>query len=131
MTALRLRKKSFYIKAKRFIGVSPQGTPKYAPCVEKVRGEVFIYLDRECAIYRADHTEDRLRKYDYIAIDVASGIMICRGSRKIQVLTTLEDKKYANDLLDYLYNWEHYPFKVKEFEKLKGETINGKNKIKV
>lgn len=130
MTTFRLRRNSFYIRARRFVGVGPQGAPKYAPCVEKVRGEVFTYLGRECGIYKAEHTKVRTRKYDYITVDLASGLEICRGSRKLYVLTTLEGEVYASRLQE-IFKKDHYAQHVEEFKKLKGDAINGKDKAKV
>lgn len=127
MAAFRLRKRSFHIRATSFIGVTPQGAPKYAPCAEKVRGEVFIYLDRECGVYKAEHTKDSTRKYDYIAVDLSSGLEICRGGRKIRVLDTLEDEAYISRLQE-IFKKDYYLKQVEEFKKLKGEAIHGKNK---
>lgn len=129
MTSFRLRKNSFYTRINSYKGLTPQGVPKYVSSALKVRGEVFSYLGKECGIYRTEHTTAK-RKYDYIAIDLASGREICRGARKLSVLTSLERDVYKEKLLK-IFATEHYHEQVEEFRRMKEETINAKNQTEI
>lgn len=121
---LKLRKKSFYVRSRRFIGWSKSTKrPLYDLCAEKVCGEVFTYLGKDFGVYRTEHTVDRRRKYDYVVIDLACGMVVCIGARRIDALAMLQSDYYTKRL-ESIFSKEFYEIAVKEFNKLKGAVAH-------
>lgn len=126
MTTFRLRQRSFFIKWRDFVGVGPDGKPKYKPYARKVHGEEFRYMGRDFGVYRAEHTVDMKRKYDYIIVDIASGLEVCRGARKCSALALLEDERFMESLQD-IFSRESFKGQIEVFKKLKREIVYGKD----
>lgn len=114
MIESRLKKASFIVR---------WGTRK-APELQEVTGEIFIYCGQPFGVYRGEHQGDRKRKYDYHSIDLKTGLGFIQASKKIDLLTKLNEKEVIEQY-EKLIMRKDYKELVKEFERLKEENNNG------
>lgn len=85
-----------------------------------VRGETLYYKGHKLGIYRKDCTTDRRRKYDYVLVDIATGLAIAIRARKVYLIEDMEqDKGEYLQRYEDLVKSDFYDKQVKEFSKMK------------
>ena len=99
---LKLKRMEFSVIRKQFKYFGNDGFPKYDYRKEIVNGEVFRYKGLEFGIYRTMHLSDTRRKYDYVLVDLFTGIALSTAGRKIALLTEVTDSSEIFEKIDHL-----------------------------
>mgnify|MGYP000254069848 FL=1 len=98
----RLIKQQFNVIQKEFNCFGNDGLPRYDYRKEVVNGEVFRYKGLELGVYRTIHQSDSRRKYDYVLVDVFTGIALSTAGRKITLLSEVTDSSEIVEKIKYL-----------------------------
>lgn len=111
MSKIGLTKASFMIQC---------GNLKNERVLKTVRGQTLYYRGHKLGIYRREHVGSKRQKYEYVLIDVATGLAIAIRPRKIYLVEDMEQDR-GEYLKGYLriVEGDFYKKQVKEFDKMK------------
>lgn len=117
MSKIGLTKASFIIQCRG---------PKNDAIPKTVRGQTLYYHNHKLGIYRREHVGSKRQKYEYVLVDLATGLAIAIRPRKIYLVEDMEQEK-GDYLKSYLriVEGDFYKKQVEEFQNLKyGGTKN-------
>lgn len=95
-------------------------SPENSTVLKTVRGQTLYYRNHKLGIYRREHIGLKRQKYEYVLVDLATGLAIAIRARKIYFIEDMEQEK-GEYLKNYLriVEGDFYKKQVKEFQKLK------------
>lgn len=97
--------------------------------LKTVRGHTLYYRGHKLGIYRREHIGSKRQKYEYVLIDLATGLAIAIRPRKIYLVEDMEHDRgeYLKGYLKIIES-DFYKKQVKEFSEMKkqGGPINEK-----